>query len=27
MGKFIKRVIEAYIDGAGSYRHPMIWTF
>jgi len=27
MGKFIKRVIGAYIKGAGSYRYPMIWTF
>jgi len=27
MSKFIKRVIGAYIQGAGSYRHPMIWTF
>jgi len=27
MGKFIKRAIEAYIESAGSYRLPMIWTF
>jgi hypothetical protein len=27
MSKFIKRVIASYIEGAGSYRLPMIWTF
>jgi hypothetical protein len=25
MSKFIKRVIEAYIQGAGSSHYPMMW--
>jgi hypothetical protein len=25
MGKFFKRVIKAYIETVGSYRHPMMW--
>jgi len=27
MTKFLKAVVAAYIEGVGSYRHPMIWTF
>jgi len=27
MVTFIKQVFGAYIKAAGSYRHPMIWTF
>jgi hypothetical protein len=24
---FLKRALEAYIDGAGRYPLPMLWTF
>jgi len=24
---FLKRALEAYIDGAGRYPLPLVWTF